>query len=130
MALSAVYRTGQRFGVNHLIDVLRGAENDRIFQFDHHLLPVHGIGRSIDSNQWRSVFRDLVARNYLSIALDRFGELRLEESCRALLKGEDSIALRYDVIIKEAKAKTRSTCRKSSAGKTSFQLDPLLWAAV
>ncbi|MEM6486506.1 MAG: DNA helicase RecQ, partial [Pseudomonadota bacterium] len=44
MALSAVYRTGQRFGVNHLIDVLRGAENDKIFQNDHHYLPTFGVG--------------------------------------------------------------------------------------
>ena len=86
MALSAVVRTGQRFGVNHLIDVLRGAENDKIWQFDHHHLPTYGVGKALDGNQWRSVFRQLVGRGYLSVDLDRFGALKLEEQCRALLK--------------------------------------------
>ena len=72
MALSAVYRTGQRFGVNHLIDVLRGADNDKILQFDHHQLPTYGVGKDLDNNQWRSVFRQLVARGYLSVDLERF----------------------------------------------------------
>jgi ATP-dependent DNA helicase RecQ len=103
LALSAVYRTGQRFGVNHLIDVLRGAENDRIFQFDHHNLGVYGKGVELDNNQWRSVFRQLVARNYLSVDLDGYGGLRLEESCRALLRGEESIALRRDEKVKATK---------------------------
>src|SRR5690606_814912 len=54
-ALSTVYRTGQRFGVNHLIDVLRGSDNERIRQFDHDQLSVHGCGSDLDANQWRSV---------------------------------------------------------------------------
>ncbi len=103
LALSAVFRTGQRFGVNHLIDVLRGAENDRIFQFDHHNLGVFGKGASLDNKQWRSVFRQLVARNYLSVDLEGFGGLRLEEACRGLLRGEETIALRRDEKLKAAK---------------------------
>ena len=96
MALSAVYRTGQRFGVNHLIEVLRGAGGERIFQYDHQLLPTYGIGKQLDANQWRSVFRQLVARAYLSVDLERFGALRLEERCRLLLRGEEEIRLRRD----------------------------------
>ena len=49
MALSVVYRTGQRFGVNHLIDVLRGADTERIFQWDHHHLPTYGVGKDLDT---------------------------------------------------------------------------------
>ena len=108
MALSAVVRTGQRFGVNHLIDVLRGAENDKIWQFDHHHLPTYGVGKSLDGNQWRSVFRQLVGRGYLSVDLDRFGALKLEEQCRALLKGEETIALRQDQVQKTARRQTKS----------------------
>ncbi|MEX2365280.1 MAG: DNA helicase RecQ, partial [Pseudohongiellaceae bacterium] len=89
MALSTVYRTGQRFGVNHLVDVLRGNDSDKIFQFSHQQLPVYGIGKDLDNNLWRSVFQQLVARAYLSVDLDRFGALRLEEKCRPLLRGEE-----------------------------------------
>ncbi len=108
-ALSVTYRTNQRFGVNHLIDVLRGAETNKIFQFDHHLLASHGIGKELDNNQWRSVFRQLVARGYLSVDLERFGALRLEESCRALLRGEESIQLRRDIKQKAAKRQTKTS---------------------
>jgi ATP-dependent DNA helicase RecQ len=108
MALSAAYRTGQRFGVNHLIDVLRGAETDKIFQFDHHVLPTYGVGKELDNNQWRSVFRQLVARNYLSVDIERFGALRLEAQCRSLLRGDESIQLRRDVKQKSAKRQTKT----------------------
>ncbi|MEM1113784.1 MAG: DNA helicase RecQ [Pseudomonadota bacterium] len=107
-ALSVVYRTGQRFGVNHLIDVLRGAENDKVFQNDHHHLPIHGMGADLDNNQWRSVFRQLVARGYLSVDMDRFGALRLEEKCRPLLKGDEHIDLRRDPSGAGAKRTTRT----------------------
>lgn len=108
MALSAVYRTGQRFGVNHLIDVLRGAQTDKLVQFDHHTLPTFGIGAAWDNNQWRSVFRQLVARGFLSVDLERFGALRLEETCRGLLRGEETIALRLDTREKTAKQQTKT----------------------
>lgn len=108
MALSAAYRTGQRFGVNHLIDVLRGADNDKIFQFDHHHLASYGIGTDLDNNQWRSVFRQLVARGYLSVDLERFGGLRLEAACRPLLRGEERIELRLDIKAKTAKRQTKT----------------------
>jgi ATP-dependent DNA helicase RecQ len=108
MALSTAYHTGQRFGVNHLIDVLRGSESDRIFQFDHHKLSVHGIGKALSNDQWRSVFRQLVARGLLSVDLERFGALKLEERCRPLLRGEEGIQLRRDVKQKTAKRQTRS----------------------
>ncbi len=108
MALSAAYLTGQRFGVNHLIDVLRGSEGDRIYQFDHHKLTVYGIGTALSNDQWRSVYRQLVARGLLSVDLDRFGALRLEERCRPLLRGEEKIELRRDIKQKTAKRQTRT----------------------
>jgi ATP-dependent DNA helicase RecQ len=108
MALSAAYRTGQRFGVNHLIDVFRGAETDKIFQCDHHRLPTYGVGKELDNNQWRSVFRQLVARGYLNVDLERFGALRLEPQCRALLRGEESIELRRDIPQKTSKRQTKT----------------------
>tara|TARA_R110001592_G_scaffold337300_1_gene623549 strand:- start:154343 stop:156145 length:1803 start_codon:yes stop_codon:yes gene_type:complete len=123
MALSAVYRTGQRFGVNHLIDVLRGSEAERIHQFDHHLLPTYGVGKQLDNNQWRSVFRQLVARAYLSVDLERFGALRLEEKCRPLLQGSHEIQLRRDQ--PQAKASKKQT-------RTALpdDIDIALWEAL
>ena len=122
MALSAAYRTGQRFGVNHLIDVLRGSESDKIFQSDHHQLPVYGVGKDLDGNQWRSVYRQLVARAYLSVDLERFGALRLQEKCRNLLRGEEHIELRRDLARKSTKKQTRTALPDD--------IDVALWEAL
>ena len=108
MALSAVVRTGERFGVNHLIDVLKGKETDKIWQFDHHHLPTFGVGDALDNNQWRSVFRQLVGRGYLSVDLQGFGALKLQAKCRPLLRGECEIALRLDQKQKVAKRQTKT----------------------
>jgi ATP-dependent DNA helicase RecQ len=95
-ALSCVFRTGQKFGVNHLVDVLRGSENQKIIQFNHNQVSTYGIGRELDVNQWRSVFRQLVARGYLTVDVDGFGGLQLSEICRPLLQGEEKIDLRKE----------------------------------
>jgi ATP-dependent DNA helicase RecQ len=121
-ALSVAYRTEQRFGVNHLIDVLRGAETDKIFQFDHHRLASHGIGQDLDNNQWRSVYRQLVARGHLSVDLERFGALKLEEACRPLLRGEETIQFRLDVKKKPAKRQTKTPL--------AADVDVALWEAL
>ncbi|CAA0123499.1 ATP-dependent DNA helicase RecQ [Halioglobus japonicus] len=107
-ALSTVYRTGQRFGVNHLIDVLRGADSDKIKQFDHQQLSTYGLGKELDNTQWRSVFRQLVARAYLSVDIAQFGALRLEEKCRPLLRGEQDIQLRRDTGVTPTRQQTKT----------------------
>ncbi len=94
MALSCVYRCGQRFGASHLIDVLRGERTDRILQLGHDTVSTFAIGRDIDSNTWRSIFRQLVSHGYLET--ETHGGLRLSESSRALLKGEQSLQLRRE----------------------------------
>jgi ATP-dependent DNA helicase RecQ len=127
LALSAVFRTGQRFGVNHLIDVLRGGNTDKIIQFDHHQLTVYGKGTQLSANEWRSVFRQLVARNYLSVDLDGYGALRLEESCRPLLRGEETLALRVDGAIKNPRSAKRG---KQPTPAETHDLDPALWEAL
>ncbi|MEX0619330.1 MAG: DNA helicase RecQ [Pseudohongiellaceae bacterium] len=131
MALSVAYRTGQRFGVNHLIDVLRGADTDKIFQFNHHHTSVYGIGNILDNNQWRSVFRQLVARGYLSVDMDRFGALRLEAKCRALLRGEEQIELRRDVTKKPGKSgKLEKPAKKQTRTPLAPEVDVALWEAL
>ncbi|MAG36507.1 MAG: DNA helicase RecQ [Dehalococcoidia bacterium] len=97
MALSSVYRTGQRFGVNHLIDVLRGKETEKVQQHGHSRVSTFGIGTELDATQWRSVFRQLVARGYLQVDFEAYGALQLTAKCRPLLRGEESISLRRDL---------------------------------
>ncbi|MFV8818714.1 DNA helicase RecQ [Haliea sp. E17] len=106
-ALSAAWRTGQRFGVNHLVDVLRGQRTERVEQFGHDALPTFGVGSDLDGNQWRSVFRQLVARGFLSVDMERYGALRLRDNCRPLLRGEERLDLRRDPVRKAAKQQTR-----------------------
>ncbi len=121
-ALSAIYRTGQRFGVNHLVDVLRGTSTDKIFQFDHHQLAIYHLGQDLDENQWKSVFRQLVARGFVSVDLDRFGALKLEEKCRPLLKGQESVELRKHI--------KQKTARKQTKTPLPDDLDIGLWEAL
>ena len=124
-ALSCVYRTGQRFGVNYLIDVLLGAESDKIFQNNHHYISTYGIGKELDGNAWRSVFRQLVARGYLSVDHATYGGLHLSEKSRPLLKGEESIALRIDV--QEAIVKPD---KKSRSKQVIADVDKALWESL
>ncbi len=95
-ALSTVYRTGQRYGVGYLIDVLLGRDNERIRSMGHQHLSVYGIGKNIQENQWRTLFRQLVAQNLVEVDLEGFNGLRLSEACRPLLRGETSLQLRLD----------------------------------
>ncbi len=97
MALSCVYRTGQRFGASHVIDVLRGSNNEKILQFQHHKLSTYAIGKHLNADEWKSIFRQLVAQGLLDVNPDGFGGLLLNESCRLYLRGEDKIYLRRDV---------------------------------
>jgi ATP-dependent DNA helicase RecQ len=113
-ALSAVYRTGQRFGAGHLIDILRGQSTDRVRQLGHDTLKTFGVGADLSDKQWRALFRHLVASGHLDADAEAFGALRLTSSARAILKGEQSVALR------EAATDVRGTKRRARApGKTS-----------
>ena len=76
-ALSAVYRTGQRFGTRHLVDVLLGAETERIVKFGHDRLKTFGVGTELDRRGWLSVFRQLVAQGVLVLDIAGHGGLSL-----------------------------------------------------
>ncbi|MEN8165900.1 MAG: DNA helicase RecQ [Pseudomonadota bacterium] len=93
-ALSCVYRTGQRFGVNYVVDVLRGREDERIRRFGHDRLSTYGIGAGLSAVEWRSLFRQLIAQGFLDIDLGGHGALRLTEKSRPLLRGEQGLTLR------------------------------------
>ena len=121
-ALSVIYRTGQRFGVSHLVDVLLGKETDKILQFEHHHLPVFGIGTELDSKEWQSVFRQLIAAGHVIADADRFGGLVLTEKCRPLLRGQESIRFRKDPVQKTAKRLTKTPLPED--------IDVALWEAL
>ena len=96
-ALSCVYRTGQRFGVNYLIDVLLGKSNERMQRFGHDTISTFGIGAELAQQQWRSVFRQLVARGLLGVDMEGHGGLHLTSSSRGALRGETTLWLRKDL---------------------------------
>ncbi len=95
-ALSCVYRTGQRFGVGHLTDVLLGRETERTRDLGHTKLSTFGVGSDLDERQWKSVFRQLVAGGYLDVEPGSYASLRLSATARPLLRGEISLALRRE----------------------------------
>ena len=102
-AMSCVYRTGQRFGVTHLVDVLTGSENERIRQLGHDQLSTYGIGTELDARQWKGVFRQLVAMGLLEVDVEGHGSLRLTEASRPVLKGGQSVHLREESVRKREK---------------------------
>jgi len=104
-ALSCIYRTGQRFGVNYLIDVLLGKSDERIRQFGHDKQSTFGIGKALDEKQWRSVFRQLVARALVEVDFESHGSLKLTEACRSVLRGEQTLMLRKDTQTTKSKTK-------------------------
>jgi len=110
-ALSNVYRTGQCFGVTHLVDVLLGSNSLRITQLDHDKLSTFGIGKMLPKKQWRSVYRQLIARGYLHVE-ENHGGLYLTRTSRALLKGDESLFLRRDRYIVNAREKNESSIKE------------------
>ncbi len=119
-ALSAVVRTEQRFGVGHLVDVLRGAETDKIRRFGHNRLPTFGVGADLSVKDWQSVFRQLVALGAVEVDHNAYGALRIAEPGRFILRGERRVDLR-----REKKSITTATLKrelKSKAG-ASVELD-------
>jgi ATP-dependent DNA helicase RecQ len=95
-ALSAMLRTGQRFGSGHLIDVLLGIKTEKIERFNHGKLPTFGVGTELDRKTWISVFRQLVARGIIMVNQDAFGALQMTEIAEPILRGTEAVLLRRD----------------------------------
>jgi len=92
--LSCVYRTGQRFGAMHVIDVLRGEATAKVAQRSHDKLSTFGIGRERSGREWRAIVRQCIAHGLVEVDHDSYGALRLAGESRAVLRGERSVALR------------------------------------
>ncbi|MNQ34340.1 ATP-dependent DNA helicase RecQ [compost metagenome] len=112
-ALSAIYRSGQRYGVGHLVDLLLGRDNDKVRGPGHQHLSVFGVGKALGEGEWRSLFRQLVARGLADVDLEGYGGLRLSDSCRPLLRGEVTLQLRRDL-------KPQHTAKASSSAASQL----------
>jgi len=123
MALSCVYRTGQRFGAGHVIDVLRGSSNEKITSFGHQTLSTYGIGKHLGADEWKAIFRQLVARGLLDVDAQAYGGLKLNDACRAILRGEETIKLRRDI-----KTTAAAVARKQGVAVDAEDQD--LWNAL
>ena len=121
-ALSAIYRSGQRYGAGHIIDILRGAETAKIIERGHQHLSTFGLGKAISEAQWSSLLRQCVAAGLLGV--NEHGGLILQEDCRPVLRGEQPIQLRR---VRETQAAAPSLRRE-----IEFEDDAAraLWAAL
>lgn len=118
-ALSCVYRTGQRFGAGHVIDVLRGVNTDKVQQWGHDRLSTWAIGDDLDERQWRGVFRQLVAAGLLEADIDHHGALRLTAASGPVLKGERELRFRH-----EPPKPSRGRKSRGGAAAPMIDLDP------
>ncbi len=106
-ALSCVYRVNQRYGIKHVIDVIRGMDNERIRTLNHNKLSTWGLGKDKSEGQWSSIFRQLIHHGFLIQDIANYSVLRLTEAARPLLRGEISLELGKPRIKELAKKKKR-----------------------
>lgn len=122
IALSCIYRSGQRFGVNYIIDLLLGKENEKILKNRHHMLSTFGMGKHLSAPAWRNIFRQLLAHAYIIADPDNYGGLRLDEKCRRLLRNEESFFCRVaDTIKDKSKASSYESEALSEYDKSLFE---------
>ncbi|MGJ0516293.1 MAG: DNA helicase RecQ [Methylomicrobium sp.] len=120
-ALSCIYRTGQRFGVAHLIDVLLGKTTDKVRNNAHDRVSTFGIGKHLQEQQWHSLYRQLIARGLVDVDFESMGTLRLNDASRPVLRGEETLMLREDI---------RPEKTKRTAAKTGAAAGSPLWEAL
>ncbi|WP_425375508.1 DNA helicase RecQ [Rhizobium azibense] len=113
-ALAAVYRTGERFGTGHVIDVLLGNANEKTERFGHVGMPVFGAGKDIPARTWQSVFRQLLAMGLIRIDHEAYGAMKLEPDARAVFKHERQVFFRKDRPASERRMKKPERRERSS----------------
>ncbi|MDQ0562619.1 ATP-dependent DNA helicase RecQ [Rhizobium mesoamericanum] len=113
-ALAAVYRTGERFGTGHVVDVLLGNVNEKTERFGHTTIPVFGAGNDLPARTWQSVFRQLLAMGLVRVDQQAFGALRLEPEARAVFKRERSVLFRKDRPVAERRSKRTAQVERRS----------------
>ncbi len=124
-ALSCVYRSGQRFGVNHLVDILLGNLTDKVQQFYHQHLSTFGIGKALNKQHWRVLFRQLVAKGLVEVDVDAYGAFKLTESCRPILRGEHTLTLRQQAFNQASNEKLNKSPQKQKHMPIPSHLEPI-----
>nr|WP_314426681.1 ATP-dependent DNA helicase RecQ [uncultured Erwinia sp.] len=118
-ALSCIYRVGQRFGMGYIVEILRGANNQRIRDMQHDKLPVYGIGREQTNEHWTSVLRQLIHLGLVTQNIAMYSALQLTEAARPILRGESPLMLAVPRLVT---AKPRSSSQKSWGGNYDRKL--------
>jgi ATP-dependent DNA helicase RecQ len=118
-ALSAIARTGQRFGAEHLIAVLRGQSTERIMQLNHHHLPTFGVGSDVSANAWRAIFRQLYAGGVINLDVGGYGSWTITTHGREVLRGKAAVELRKEALIERKDSRDKRSQRTSSAAAES-----------
>lgn len=121
-ALSCIYRTGQRYGVSHLVDVLLAKSSNKTTSAGHEHVSTWGIGKEFSAAQWRSIYRQLVAVGLVNVDVDGYGALTLTERCRPYLRGEQPIQLRVET--------QQQRTRQASSARQFAEKDRTLWDAL
>jgi len=121
-ALSAVLRTGQRFGAGHCTDVLLGVTTEKITRFAHHTLPTFGVGKELDRKEWGSLFRQLVVRGVLAVNHDQFGALQATDLAGPILRGAESVLLRRERSAAAAAAVIKKKNERGALGPAASAL--------
>ncbi len=127
--MSAILRTGERFGSEHLIDILIGEDTEAIRKFGHDRLPTFGVGKENNRNQWRSIFRQLYATGILSLDITGYGRWTVLPAGRAVLTGKTKLELRRDAVA-EGKKEGRKAARKAAAAAEAGDADQDLFQAL
>ena len=116
--LGVVRDTGQLFGQAHIIDILRGANTEKIRKFKHDQLQLYGIGCAVDKNTWRTILRQMVAGRYLNLDVAGYGGLSLYPKGQEIIDGSRLFSYRSDVIKSIDKKKNKSFEKFSSDNLT------------
>jgi len=114
-ALSAIVRTGERFGTEHLTNILRGETSEGINKFGHHRLPTFGVGKEYDKQEWRSIFRQLYGAGIIALDVTGYGTWTLTDAGRRVLRGAEKLELRTDTLKPATRKAARAAARAANA---------------
>ena len=128
-AMSAMLRTGERFGSEHLINLLIGEETEAISKFRHQVLPTFGVGKEFTKNEWRSIFRQLHAAGIIEQDMASYGRWTMTQAGRAVLKGHTKLSLRKDTLKPAGRKERAAKAAKEALGEGS-EADQTLFEAL
>ena len=127
--LSAILRTGQRFGITHVTDVLRGEATEKAIQFGHVTLPTFGVGKDVSAQEWKYIARQMASQGLIRIDVERYNVLTVEEAARPLLRGEAKLLLRKPAENHRDRRRRERGAPPPPAGQEAA-IDPKLWEAL